>query len=116
MEAEEKVAADTSEAMAKSAEAAERLKTELAANMKEKGDAFDSIIESEDKIRLGEEGWKARYYQVPTRVRLPPADLPGLRDSCTLRFGRAWWLILIATLPLKGQLATQLTEQQLTKA
>lgn len=87
-EAEEKVAADAEEAMAKSAEAADRLKTELAANMKEKGDAFDSMIESEGKIRLGEDGWKARYYQVSTRthatctrVRLPHT---GKRCVCSV--------------------------------
>lgn len=31
---------------------------------KEKGDMFDTMIVDEAKIRLGEEGWKERYYQV----------------------------------------------------
>ena len=39
--------------------------------MQEKGDAFDAMVESESRIRLGEEGWKERYYQV----------LPGRRCS-----------------------------------
>ena len=32
--------------------------------MKDKGDMFDSMVVNEEKIRLGETGWKARYYQV----------------------------------------------------
>ena len=32
--------------------------------MKEKGDQFDTMFEAEEKIRLGEAGWKERYYQV----------------------------------------------------
>ena len=31
---------------------------------KEKGDMFDTMVVDEAKIRLGEEGWKERYYQV----------------------------------------------------
>ena len=31
---------------------------------KEKGDMFDTMVMDEAKIRLGEEGWKERYYQV----------------------------------------------------
>ena len=32
--------------------------------MKGKSDMFDSMVEDEGKIRLGEEAWKQRYYQV----------------------------------------------------
>lgn len=32
--------------------------------MKDKGDKFDDMVEHEERIRLGETGWKARYYQV----------------------------------------------------
>ena len=32
--------------------------------MKGKSDMFDSMVEDEGKIRLGEDGWKLRYYQV----------------------------------------------------
>ena len=34
---------------------------------KEKGDMFDTMVVDEAKIRLGEEGWKERYYQVGSR-------------------------------------------------
>ena len=35
---------------------------------KEKGDMFDTMVVDEAKIRLGEEGWKERYYQVGSRL------------------------------------------------
>ena len=40
--------------------------------MQEKGDAFDAMVESESRIRLGEEGWKGRYYQVLPVPHSPP--------------------------------------------
>ena len=36
----------------------------MEAKTKEKGDMFDIMVVDEAKIRLGEEGWKQRYYQV----------------------------------------------------
>ena len=36
----------------------------MEAMAKEKGDMFDTMVVDEAKIRLGEEGWKQRYYQV----------------------------------------------------
>ena len=36
----------------------------MEAMTKEKGDLFDTMVVDEAKIRLGEEGWKQRYYQV----------------------------------------------------
>lgn len=35
---------------------------------KEKGDMFDTMVVDEAKIRLGEEGWKERYYQVSSTL------------------------------------------------
>ncbi len=35
---------------------------------KEKGDMFDTMVVDEAKIRLGEDGWKERYYQVSSTV------------------------------------------------
>lgn len=70
LEAEEKLAEELAVA---GAAAAADLKEQLASRMKDKGDAFDTMIEAEEKIRLGEEGWKARYYQVR-----------GLETTCSL--------------------------------
>lgn len=40
------------------------MQTQMEAKAKEKGDMFDIMVVDEAKIRLGEEGWKQRYYQV----------------------------------------------------
>ena len=32
--------------------------------MKEQSDKFDEMVEHEEKIRLGEAGWRERYYEV----------------------------------------------------
>ena len=58
-------------------EASDRLKNQVGDLMKEKGDLFDTMFEAEEKIRLGEEGWKERYYQVRSvsAQALPPRCL-----------------------------------------
>ena len=45
-------------------ENAERFSADMSARMKDKGDLFDEMVVHEEQIRLGDEGWKARYYQV----------------------------------------------------
>ena len=40
------------------------LQAQMESSQKEKGDMFDIMVVDEAKIRLGEEGWKERYYQV----------------------------------------------------
>lgn len=45
-------------------ENAERFSADMSARMKDKGDLFDEMVVHEEQIRLGEDGWKARYYQV----------------------------------------------------
>jgi len=45
-------------------EATDRFRNQVGDVMKEKGDQFDTMFEAEEKIRLGEAGWKERYYQV----------------------------------------------------
>ncbi len=34
--------------------------------MKDKADMFDEMVQHEEKIRLGEAGWRERYYEVRT--------------------------------------------------
>ena len=51
-------------------EASDRFRDQVGDVMKEKGDLFDTMFEAEEKIRLGEAGWKERYYQVRRRYVL----------------------------------------------
>jgi hypothetical protein len=51
--------------------------------VQEKGDSFDLMVESESRIRLGEEGWKGRYYQVAPARQLPPCRIAdSLAGNC----------------------------------
>lgn len=50
-------------------EAGWELKARLKSALKEKADAFSGGKEPEDDIRLGEEGWKRRYYEQKFGVR-----------------------------------------------
>ncbi|MCJ1427327.1 hypothetical protein MMC29_005230, partial [Sticta canariensis] len=56
--------------------------------MKDRGDKFDDMVEHEERIRLGETGWKARYYQVqartasPARVSQPFVHQPASPQAC----------------------------------
>lgn len=54
------------------------LQAQMEETMKGKSDMFDSMVEDEGKIRLGEDGWKLRYYQV---------GLPWLHLRKVLRAG-----------------------------
>ena len=33
-------------------------------HLKDANDRFDDMVQHEERIRLGEEGWKGRYYEV----------------------------------------------------
>ena len=46
---------------------AEKFNADISSRMKNKGDLFDEMVLHEEQIRLGEAGWKTRYYQVPPR-------------------------------------------------
>lgn len=56
---------------------------------KEKGDMFDTMVVDEAKIRLGEDGWKERYYQVNY------CALPAQHD-CQQASSTAWIACLFA--------------------
>jgi hypothetical protein len=51
-------------AQAESKAAQERFAEELKARSKEAADMFDEMVVHEERIRLGDPGWKGRYYEV----------------------------------------------------
>lgn len=55
--------------------ATDEMKAKLKESMKAKSDMFEDMCKHEEDLRLGESGWKERYYQVgPPCVRPPPAQ------------------------------------------
>jgi 5'-3' exoribonuclease 2 len=53
----------------KAKEAIEAFKEELKEQVREKADMFDEMVEHEERIRLGENGWKERYYEEKLGVK-----------------------------------------------
>ena len=60
----------------------------MEAREKEKGDMFDIMVVDEAKIRLGEEGWKERYYQV-TACTIPVHPSTAICTLSKFKFGSA---------------------------
>jgi 5'-3' exoribonuclease 2 len=54
---------------AKAKEAVEAFKEELKEQVREKADKFDEMVAHEERIRLGESGWKERYYEEKLGVK-----------------------------------------------
>ena len=52
-------------------DAVDAFKAELQEQVKEKADMFDEMVEHEERIRLGESGWKERYYHEKLGVSGP---------------------------------------------
>ncbi|KAG7673428.1 hypothetical protein Ndes2526B_g03127 [Nannochloris sp. 'desiccata'] len=59
----------TAAAEEKAKEAVEAFKEELKEQVREKADMFDEMVEHEERIRLGENGWKERYYEEKLGVK-----------------------------------------------
>ncbi|KAJ3693624.1 hypothetical protein LUZ60_009104 [Juncus effusus] len=69
----------------------EELKTKLKEVLKEKSDLFNSENPEEDKVKLGEPGWKDRYYEEKFGVRTGD-ELESLRRDVVLKYteGLCW--------------------------
>ncbi|GIL79892.1 hypothetical protein Vretimale_12518 [Volvox reticuliferus] len=59
---------------AAAAAAAKDMKERLEEKMKERSDRFDEMFVDEERIRLGEEGWKDRYYHEKLKVPTGPSQ------------------------------------------
>lgn len=81
----------------------------MEAKTKEKGDMFDIMVVDEAKIRLGEEGWKQRYYQVPSDFALTLCQSRLQRSQLSLATLFAQWKLRI---PLYSQTCDALSTMQ----
>lgn len=69
----------------------EELKTRIKELLREKSDAFSSETPEEDKVKLGQPGWKERYYEDKFSAKTPE-ELDEIRKDVVMKYteGLCW--------------------------
>nr|XP_029117806.1 5'-3' exoribonuclease 3 isoform X3 [Elaeis guineensis] len=69
----------------------EELKTKLKEMLREKSDVFNSETPDEDKVKLGEPGWKERYYEEKFSAKTPE-EIEAVRRDIVIKYteGLCW--------------------------
>eukprot|EP00892_Ulva_mutabilis_P005061 jgi/Ulvmu1/2927/UM149_0006.1 len=65
-----------------SKETADKYKSKLKGILKEKADMFERMVEHEEIVRLGDEGWKARYYEQKFGITEPAEQAELAKKLC----------------------------------
>lgn len=73
--------------------------------MKDKADCFDEMVEHEEKIRLGEAGWRERYYEASWGI----TGLHASTVACPTRGARPRPFCLVAALCVLARICTLTT-------
>lgn len=73
--------------LAPAAEQTEQFNEQLKDRLKGNVDRFEEMVQHEEEIRLGDEGWKGRYYKVPHSSLTTIAIMSHVHDFRSAKFG-----------------------------
>lgn len=82
MEGDEVPMEDISLPVDSSKETADKYKSKLKGILKQKADMFEDMVQHEEAVRLGDDGWKARYYEQKFGITDPAEQAELAQKLC----------------------------------